>query len=323
MVIGYEVSEDGTVQEIEVTKETLDPKSVICIIDEVSKSIFLWKGSQSGIRKKFIGARVATNLRSEHGFHFKVKPLDEGEEPPAFFSALDMVGAVAPPPKPKAHGPPPAPQESAPAGMPAASAPKKPTVPTETPQAPPPTPTAPPPTRPTTPPPKPRTTTTTPPPRPPTTTTRPSTTAAPTRVSVDQSIIDQMISELEQTDPPEGYQRELLIVYNELYTVVEHRKVVFGRETVEHRFEKVKDPPEGTFMAEGFIPRVIVKDGKVLGIELLKGTPEAILSPIKAEMKERLTDLISFFKSEIESAELDAPAKPASKKKRKKKLVAK
>ncbi|MCK5390427.1 MAG: hypothetical protein KAJ36_08045, partial [Candidatus Thorarchaeota archaeon] len=125
----------------------------------------------------------------------------------------------------------------------------------------------------------------------------------------------------ELMDPPEGYQRELVIVYNDLYTVAEHKTAVFGQEKIERRIEKVKDPPEGTFMAEGFIPRVIVKDGKVLGIELLKGSPDAILSPIKAEMKERLSDLITFFKSETD--EEAAPKKGKGKGKKGKKLVAK
>ena len=129
-----------------------------------------------------------------------------------------------------------------------------------------------------------------------------------------------MIKELETMDPPEGYQRELVIVYNDLYTVAEHKTAVFGQEKVERRIEKVKDPPEGTFMAEGFIPRVIVKEGRVLGIELLKGTPDAILSPIKAEMKERLSDLITFFKSETED---EGEQKSTSKGKKGKKLVAK
>ncbi len=129
-----------------------------------------------------------------------------------------------------------------------------------------------------------------------------------------------MITELESVDPPEGYQRELLIVYNELFTVAEHKIAVFGKEKIERKFEKVKDPPEGTFMAEGFIPRVIVKNGRVLGIELLKGTPDAILSPIKAEMKERLGDLITFFRSELEE---EAPPDKKKGKPKGKKLVAK
>ncbi len=133
-----------------------------------------------------------------------------------------------------------------------------------------------------------------------------------------------MITELESFEPPEGYERELLIVYNELFTVAEHKIAVFGQEKVERKFEKVRDPPEGTFMAEGFIPRVIVKDGKVLGIELLKGTPDSILSPIKAEMKERLGDLITFFRSEIEEDKTKSKDKDKEKSKEKKrKLVAK
>ncbi|MDF1540108.1 MAG: hypothetical protein P1Q69_14530 [Candidatus Thorarchaeota archaeon] len=133
-----------------------------------------------------------------------------------------------------------------------------------------------------------------------------------------QSDIDLMIKELEAEEAPDGYQRELLIIYNELYTVSEQKISVFGQEKIERKFQKVRDPPEGTFMAEGFIPRVIVKDGRVLGIELLKGTPDAILSPIKTEMKERLGDLITFFKSEVEDE--DISTKKASKKR---KLVAK
>ena len=304
MVTGYEVSEDGTLQEVEMSKDDLDSTKVVCIVDDETKSIYLWKGSQAGVRKKFIGARVATNLRTEYGFNFKVRPLDEGEEPPTFFTALEGTTAAIKVMKPGDKAPPPRPPkpkdkvEAAPAETVTTSPPTPKTSPTITA-------------------PQPKTTAA-PPPKPPVTATRPAaTTAAPKALS---SEIDMMIKELEAQDPPEGYQRELLIIYNELYTVSEHKMSVFGQEKIERRFEKVKDPPEGTFMAEGFIPRVIVKDGKVLGIELLKGTPDAILSPIKTEMKERLGDLISFFKSEVEEED----KKPSTKKTTKKrKLVAK
>lgn len=303
MVTGYEVAEDGTLSEKELSKETLDSKSVLCVVDDETKSIYLWKGSQAGIRKKFIGARVATNLRTEYGFHFKVRPLDEGEEPPTFFSALDGTTAATRVLKPGESAPPPTPP------------PTKTTPPPKT-EAAPKTETTPPPT-----PPK----TTAPPPTPPKTTTStapPPTATRPTTAPVASQEIDEMIKELETVDPPEGYQRELLIVNNVLYTVAEHKLSVFGQEKIERKFEKVRDPPEGTFMAEGFIPRVIVKDGRVLGIELLKGTPDAILSPIKAEMKERLSDLITFFKSEVDEVpEDDESDSKGSKKKRK--LVAK
>lgn len=306
MVVGYEVLEDGTLNEVELTKDDLDSTKVVCVVDDETKSIYLWKGTQAGIRRKFIGARVATNLRTEYGFHFKVRPLDEGEEPPTFFTALDGTTAAERVLKPGEPAPPPKPPtpktETAKEPTPIASAPPKPEAEEVKP---------------------PPISTSAPPPKPPITAPRstPSTSTRPTTVAAPSPEIQAMISELETVDPPEGYERELLIVYNELFTVAEHKITVFGQEKVERKFEKVRDPPEGTFMAEGFIPRVIVKDGRVLGIELLKGTPDAILSPIKAEMKERLGDLISFFRSELEE-ESEADAKKKGKTKGKK-LVAK
>ncbi|MHA2601814.1 MAG: hypothetical protein AM324_006760 [Candidatus Thorarchaeota archaeon SMTZ1-83] len=304
MVIGYEVSEDGTLQEVELTKADLDSQKVVCVVDDETKSIYLWKGNQAGIRRKFIGARVATNLRTEYGFHFKVRAVDEGEEPPTFFTALDGTTAATRVLKPGEPAPPPSPPK------PKKEKPTAEAAVEAVPSAPPP--------KPKTEPPKPAAAA--PPPSPKTAAPR-AAPAAPPPIAATSTEINAMLEELQNTDPPEGYQRELLIVYNDLFTVAEHKVSVFGQEKVERKFEKVKDPPEGTFMAEGFIPRVIVKDGRVLGIELLKGTPEAILSPIKQEMKERLGDLISFFKSE--AAEEPKEDMKKTKKAPKKKLVAK
>ena len=92
MVVGYEVMEDGTLNEVELTKDDLESTKVVCVVDDETKSIYLWKGTQAGIRRKFIGARVATNLRTEYGFHFKVRPLDEGEEPPGLDIAFVTKG---------------------------------------------------------------------------------------------------------------------------------------------------------------------------------------------------------------------------------------
>ena len=300
MVLGYEVLEDGTLNEVELSKDELTSTIVVCVVDDETKSIYLWKGSQAGVRRKFIGARVATNLRTEYGFQFKVRSIDEGEEPPTFFTALDGTTVATRVLKPGEKTPPPAPPK-----------PKKDPV-AETPSTPPPTP-------------KPKTEPATVPktapfPKPPKPSPAPAYRSSAPVTAAPQGVVEEMIKELESMDPPEGYQRELVIVYNDLYTVAEHKTAVFGQEKIERRIEKVKDPPEGTFMAEGFIPRVIVKDGRVLGIELLKGTPDAILSPIKAEMKERLSDLITFFKSETADA---APKKGKGKGKKGKKLVAK
>ncbi|MHA2002877.1 MAG: hypothetical protein ACW975_08085 [Candidatus Thorarchaeota archaeon] len=88
MANGLQVQDDGTSIEVEVTRESLESENVYCIIDDASRSIFIWKGRRSGVRKKFIGAQTANRMRSEHGTAFKVHSLDEGEEPAVFFSAI-------------------------------------------------------------------------------------------------------------------------------------------------------------------------------------------------------------------------------------------
>jgi len=88
MVNGFQVQDDGTSIEVEVTKDSLESENVYCIIDDVSRSIFIWKGRRSGVRKKFIGAQTANRMRSEYGTTFKVHSLDEGEEPAIFFTAI-------------------------------------------------------------------------------------------------------------------------------------------------------------------------------------------------------------------------------------------
>jgi hypothetical protein len=88
MANGFQVQDDGTSIEVEVTKDSLESENVYCIIDDASKSIFIWKGRRSGVRKKFIGAQTANRMRSEHGTTFRVHSLDEGEEPAVFFTAI-------------------------------------------------------------------------------------------------------------------------------------------------------------------------------------------------------------------------------------------
>jgi hypothetical protein len=88
MTNGFQVQDDGTSIEVEVTKDSLESENVYCIIDDASKSIFIWKGRRSGVRKKFIGAQTANRMRSEYGTTFKVHSLDEGEEPAVFFIAI-------------------------------------------------------------------------------------------------------------------------------------------------------------------------------------------------------------------------------------------
>ncbi|MFW9799163.1 MAG: hypothetical protein ACFFD9_01900 [Candidatus Thorarchaeota archaeon] len=89
MANGFEMQDDGTLIEVDLSKDNLETHSVYCIVDDTTKSIFLWKGRLSDVRKKFIGAHVANKMRNEHGTNFRVHSVDEGDETSGFFVALE------------------------------------------------------------------------------------------------------------------------------------------------------------------------------------------------------------------------------------------
>ena len=88
MTLAYEMHEDGTSHQVEVTRQTLSSESVYCIVDDANKNIYVWIGKNSGVRKKFVGAQTASNLRNEQGNGFRVRPEDEGEESANFLNSL-------------------------------------------------------------------------------------------------------------------------------------------------------------------------------------------------------------------------------------------
>lgn len=88
MATAFEMEDDGTSNEIDVTKNSLESDRVYCIVDDTSKNIYLWLGRNAGVRKRFIGAQRASQIRVEYGFNFRVQSLDEGEEPPTFLTVL-------------------------------------------------------------------------------------------------------------------------------------------------------------------------------------------------------------------------------------------
>jgi hypothetical protein len=79
----YKVLEDGTLDE----EDKFNPEStkVIIVVDDQFKRIFLWKGANSGIKKKFIGSRAAAELRKTYyGFAYRLSVIEEGDETQEF-----------------------------------------------------------------------------------------------------------------------------------------------------------------------------------------------------------------------------------------------
>jgi hypothetical protein len=89
MVNALSMQDDGTSIEICVNKNSLPSDSVLCVIDDEGKNVFLWLGKDANVRKRFVGARTASQLRTEQGTGFRVRSLNQGEEPDQFFNSLD------------------------------------------------------------------------------------------------------------------------------------------------------------------------------------------------------------------------------------------
>jgi len=83
------MQDDGTSVEVCVNRNSLPSDSVLCVIDDEGKNVFLWLGKDANVRKRFVGAQTASQLRTEQGSGFRVRSLDQGEESDQFFNSLD------------------------------------------------------------------------------------------------------------------------------------------------------------------------------------------------------------------------------------------
>jgi len=89
MVNALEMQDDGTSIEISINRNSLASNQVLCVIDDEGKNVFLWLGKEAHVRKRFVGATTASKLRDEQGTGFRVRSLDEGDEPDQFFNSLE------------------------------------------------------------------------------------------------------------------------------------------------------------------------------------------------------------------------------------------
>ncbi|MFW9828202.1 MAG: hypothetical protein ACFFEY_11445 [Candidatus Thorarchaeota archaeon] len=72
-------------QELEISddiqiKELLDPDFVLLFVDPSKYRVWIWHGSNTTTRMKFIAAKLAPSIRDRHGIGFKIAAVDEGNE---------------------------------------------------------------------------------------------------------------------------------------------------------------------------------------------------------------------------------------------------
>jgi len=279
----YKISEEGELISVPLKDIELRSDDVVVIVEDNKKNIFIWKGINAPVRKKFISARSAWKLRGELGPLYKVVSIDEGEEPEDFLNlikSLNISVKTTPPApaeeKPKVEAPPPPapkPAPPKPRRRPAVALPPKVEKPPEIKK------TAkvevkkpvevkvekPPEVKPVSPPP------------------------------VEEIDVRSILSMLEGLDTPPEYSRELLIVGTRIYALGEVRTKLFGKEKVKLSVEILDALPEGPYLAEGYIPRVIIKNDQVLAVELLKKT-RATVEEIKKEIRKGLETYTSLIR---------------------------
>ncbi|MHC1591621.1 MAG: actin depolymerization factor/cofilin- and gelsolin-like domain-containing protein [Candidatus Helarchaeales archaeon] len=257
----YNIRDDGEYEQMPITgqiKDMLNSKMVALIVSDRHKKIWLWKGTQASVRKKFIGARKSQDLRGERGLSYKVESIDHGSEPQDFISVIGGVVPAAPEPAEDI-------QEFIPGGAasipePAAAAPAQKLPPSPpsfaSPQ---------------------------PQPQPQPARAAPSTPPQPAAATyIDPQIqslnveesVKKILARVQQYPIPEGgYTRELICIGPYVFSQIEQKKAFLGNEQIKYAFELMESLPEGEFLAKGYIPRLIINEGRILAIELLK-TPE-------------------------------------------------
>ena len=69
---------------------SLKSSSIFILVDPVNKTVWIYHGEKVSIRKKFIAAQKALNIRDIYGVDYKILAVDEGSEPSEF---KEIVGS--------------------------------------------------------------------------------------------------------------------------------------------------------------------------------------------------------------------------------------
>ncbi|MFX0155749.1 MAG: hypothetical protein ACFE9Q_14605 [Candidatus Hodarchaeota archaeon] len=74
-----EFQELEVADDVEIT-ELLDPDFVLLFVDPTRYRVWIWHGSNTTTRMKFIAAKLAPSIRDRYGIGFKISAVDEGNE---------------------------------------------------------------------------------------------------------------------------------------------------------------------------------------------------------------------------------------------------
>ncbi|MFX0179870.1 MAG: hypothetical protein ACFE78_06750 [Candidatus Hodarchaeota archaeon] len=101
--IVFELENTGERRKLKINQEELqdhlNPEQVLIIVREDLRRIYIWKGSKSPVRKRFISSKVAQELQkdlmSDPRYHrCKIVSIDQGDELSEFLNAFRLESMV-------------------------------------------------------------------------------------------------------------------------------------------------------------------------------------------------------------------------------------
>jgi len=185
--------------------ELLDPHNILLFIDEEHFRMWIWQGSESRTRGKFISAKKAPNIRDKYGIALRITSVDGGDEPLAFqiLVGLKQAEEVL---DFKAEGP------------------------------------------------------------------------SYTGTTEDLDLLDNIsleniiaVLDKDNLELPEGYKRVMVVVGRQIYGYQVQKKMVLGTVVEEKKLYPLHEQvPDGPYLAEGFVPRMLFSFNNVVLVELLQ-----------------------------------------------------
>ena len=265
----FKILPDGNTEEINTEgpiKEILKTEECYIIVSDEYRKVYLWKGIGSNVRSKFIGAKRSQDIRGQVGMHFGVVPLDEGEEDPDFLKLIGgkTEGGIAKeiqmdsgPSKvtsPRLHPL----KDKDPFGVPKPAAGMNIAGSRDRSSQ----------------------------------NTGPLYTGKESFASFTQEEthvnFDEIMQKLEEIKIPDGFERELIIIGDHAYSVVEKVQNFLGKKQVSKEISRVGAIPEGVFFAEDYSPRILSEAGKILAIEFLKRIKDPMDAKVAFKSKKEI-----------------------------------
>lgn len=291
------INPDGTTSEVKSAgplKDILKTDESYVIVSDEARKVYLWKGLQSSVRSKFIGAKRSQEIRGQVGIHFAVVPLDQGDEDNEFIKLIGGRTEAGIAKEIKVEQPVVSATSMAAQAIPVSI--KSSTSPINA---------------------KSSATSVHPlrekdlfgVPQPAegmnisgakgryAENAGPLYTGQETTGAIQQEEtqinFNKIMAKLEEIKIPPGFERELIIIGNQAYCMVEKVQTFLGKKQVEKVMERLGSIPEGVFFAQDYSPRLLSENGKVLAIEFLKriGGAEFKTEEVKSK-KDYLKDQI-------------------------------